>query len=124
MVQQYNTARGAVEEEEAERALQAAYLQEEEGGGGWAESEWEQVEEEPQQPQPQQQRWQAFQAQEDEVGAWCVLGALCGLAWIRMARRGCRCCSLCNTVSRSTDAVHHTRDRICNAPNPNWSAGG
>ncbi len=79
MVQQYNTARGAVEEEEAERALQAAYLQEEEGGGGWAEEEWEQAEEEPQQPQPQQRRWQAFQAQEDEVGAWCVLGALCGL---------------------------------------------
>lgn len=65
MVQQYNTARGAVEEDEAERALQAAYLQEEEGGG-WAEEEWEQAEERQQQPP---QRWQAFQGQDDEVGA-------------------------------------------------------
>ncbi|PRW57031.1 UPF0544 C5orf45-like protein [Chlorella sorokiniana] len=71
VVQQYNTARGAVEEEEAERALQMACLQEEEGAGGWGE-EWEQ-EEWQQQKQQQPQRWQAFQDQEDEEDeGWTV----------------------------------------------------
>lgn len=71
VVQQYNSARGAVEEEEQERALEAAYCQEEEGGGGWADDEggevWHEAAGQP--LQQQQQRWQAFQGEEDEVGA-------------------------------------------------------
>lgn len=70
VVQRYNTARGAVEAEDTERALETAAAAE---AGGWAEEDaWEEEQGGEQwgqqQSGQQQQRWQAFQDEADEVG--------------------------------------------------------